>query len=162
MTALYMLTGEFRAIMDSAETDDVAMLQSKLEELKGAIESKACGVSRVLANIKADIVAYENEITRLLDTKRRLETSHRRLRDYLQSNMETLGISKLQAGVTTFTLQNNPPSVVVTDEALVPEECKRTKSVVEVDKRLVLEQYKKYGECAPGTEVVVTQRLVIK
>jgi hypothetical protein len=162
MTALYALVGEYRGIMDAVESDDDASMDVRLAELNDAIEAKACGVSRILSNIKQDIDAHEKEIARLLYTKRRLETRHRKLRDYILSNMLALGVTKLQAGVTSFSVQNSPASVVVTDESLVPEECKRTKIVTEVDKRLVLEQYKKYGECAPGTEVVVTKRLVIR
>jgi hypothetical protein len=58
----------------------------------------------------------------------------------------------------------NPERVEVDNLAIVPAEYKKTKVVetTAVDKRAVLDAYKRTGECISGTRVERGQRLVIK
>lgn len=160
MRPLYAMTAQFQYLMESADDDEVFAI--RLSELEGEIEQKAQGVAIVLNSFRSEEMALDHEIDRLTARRKRAQKAHDKLAAYIKDNMELMGVTKLKGGTFTFAIQQNPESVVITDETLVPEECRRTVTTTSVDKRAVLDAYKRFGECAPGTQVVRTTRLVVK
>jgi hypothetical protein len=160
MRPLYEMTAQFQYLMESADDDEQFAL--RLSELEGEIEQKAQGVAVVLNSLKSEEMALDTEIDRLTARRKRARSAQDRLTKYIQDNMERMNATRLQGGTFEFKIQQNPESVLVMDESAVPDECKKSTTTVTVDKRLVLEMYKKHGEIAPGCNVVRTTRLVIK
>lgn len=160
---LFDLTAEFERLVDMLDAgEESEELTAALEVISAQLEQKAAGVGAVLATLDAEAEVYTAEIARLAAKKKRANTSADNLRRYVHSCMETRGILKMKGGTWSFALQQNPESVVVTDESIVPDEMKRTTTTTSVDKRLVLETFKTHGEVAPGCEVIRTRRLVVR
>jgi hypothetical protein len=73
------------------------------------------------------------------------------LRWLLEENMKRISMKKAQAGIFSLSIQNNPPSVYVRDEMLIPGEYWRSvPERMEIDKKGILEVLKAGGE-VPGT-----------
>lgn len=163
MKPLYELAADMAHLAELLEQDDESTeLAVMLEEVHGQLEQKAAGIGAVLASFEADAESYTAEIERLTAKKKRALSSAERLRKYVHAALESRGILKLKGGTFEFRVQQNPESVVITDEALVPDECKRTVTTTTVDKRAVLDAFKRFGECAPGCSIQRTTRLVVK
>jgi hypothetical protein len=70
-------------------------------------------------------------------------------------------MQRIDTGSFTYQVKANPPAVNVVDAALVPSEYERTKITVDVDKRSILEDYKRTGEIPPGVDIRRGVRLEI-
>lgn len=160
---LYELTEEFERLAELLEDGDESdELTSALDVISTQLDQKAAGVGAVLATLTAEADACAAEIARLTAKKKRAVTSAENLQRYVLTCMESRGILKLKGGTWSFAVQQNPESVVVTNESLVPDECMRETVTRSVDKRLVLDMFKAHKEAPPGCEIVRTKRLVVR
>jgi hypothetical protein len=91
--------------------------------------------------------------------------------------MEQLGITKVDGGTISVSLQSSPPSVEVLDESIIPSTFKRAKldmplselpegmehlAEVSVNRRAILEALTKDGAEVQGTRVVQNQHIRIR
>jgi hypothetical protein len=163
---LYELAFEFEQLLQLAEESEPGdeALAAALGDVTAAIEHKCAGIGKVLAQLDADAAACASEAERLQTKARRFVGNAENLRAYVQHNMLVRGIDKIEGETFTFKLVQNPERVEVDNLAIVPAEYKRTKVVetTSVDKRAVLDAYKRNGECIVGTRIERGQRLVIK
>ena len=154
----YELTGAYAELQDAAEQgEDVT---EALAQVSDAIEVKAKNIASLLHSLTADVAAIHSEEKRLADRRRSLERNRERLREYLRSNMERMGVEKIRCPHFSLTLSAGPERVDIEDERAVPPEFTRTK--VEVDKVSILRAWKEAGECVPGTRIERGTRLLIK
>ena len=70
------------------------------------------------------------------------------------------GKTKFKAGVFNFAIQNNPPSVEIYDETLIPEQY-LVEQPAKIDKAGIKELLKQ-GEEVPGAELKQTKGLRIR
>ena len=80
-----------------------------------------------------------------------------RFKDYVKDNMQALGIEKIETPIGTLRVQKNPISVEITDEQLVPDEYKKEKITISVDKTAIKNNFKETGEIIPGTKIVTSK-----
>lgn len=78
------------------------------------------------------------------------------LKSALHTAMESMHTSELKGNDYRFKLQNNPISIVITDESLVPDEFKKTIYVIEKDK---IKEAHLQGKIIPGVTIVQDQHL---
>jgi Siphovirus Gp157 len=161
---LYELTAELeqlRALAEDCEPGD-AVLAMELDRVTTALEEKGAGIGKVLATLEAEADACDPEIKRLTQKRNRLRANAESLRRYVQYHMVVRGINTIKAETFSFALVSCPDRVVVTDEKSVPTEYVRETVSRSVDKRAVLDAYKRHGECVPGTSIERCVRLQIK
>lgn len=91
------------------------------------------------------------------------ETAIENIKSRMKLALERLDIPEVHGGEYSFRLQANPPSVIVDDEAKVPEEFKSTevKVITKVDKKAILDALKD-GRDVPGAHAERSTRLVTK
>ena len=161
MTSLYDLTQDFKqvqSLIDEGGED----LRDTLEALNLAIEDKLENIGKVIRNLEGEIEMLKNEETRLADKRKALESNKNRLKMYVEDQLAITGKDKVKTGIFTFAMQNNAPSVKVTDEKLIPE---RYFVPVEpkLDKKALKESLKEMGvESMPGVELVQGKHLRIR
>lgn len=145
------------ALLAMADIDglDESVINDTLEALEGEFNDKALSVASFFQNIEAEIKAMRDAEKRIAERRKIKESSVKRLKDYLLREMQRTGISKIECPQFQISLRNNPDSVEIVDENLIPNEFKRV--VYEIDKMAI----KKAGYC-PGAEIVKKQTLVIK
>lgn len=119
---LYELTDAYQALLDAAESGDVCEeeLISTAKQIDEAIEAKAEGIAKILAEMKTHIAGAEAEIERLTNLKRTWVNNVNSLKDYLQYSMLLTGKTKFKTDLFSFSIQKNPPSVVIDDEKAIP------------------------------------------
>lgn len=159
---LYELATNYQELLDLLETVDTnneeyseAMLNT-LESLDDAIDDKAEGIVHVLQSLKYSEGIVEEEIKRLQAKKKALANNQRSLKDYLTDTMKYVGKEKIKTPKFSVWIQNNPPSLRVTDEERIPKSF-YIDQAPKLDKRSILSHIKETGEIIPGTEVTQTE-----
>ena len=150
---LYELSEQIRELFSNEEID-VDLLNELEMEFNDKVEN-ICGLIR---EIEADSSAYKSEIDRLADKKRAADNSVERLKDYIRSNMEATGETKINGRLFNVTL--GKPSQVVAIVGQVPEKyhvIKVTEDKTAISKAL------KAGETVEGAQLVDGKsKLIIK
>ena len=118
---LYTLTSNYSQVLDLIdEGAEMMCLQDTLDSLTDAIEDKAENIAKIIKTIDAEATALKTEEKRLTDRRKSLENRSKGLKDYLQSNLETVGLKKLKGKLFSFNIQKNQASLNVTNKNLIP------------------------------------------
>jgi septal ring factor EnvC (AmiA/AmiB activator) len=153
MSTLSELVAERRNLEDAA-AENFGVIEESLEEVweqnEAAIEDKIESWGHHLREREADLAVLDAEIKRLQERKRVRQGEYDRRRDFLASQMDLLGILKVDRPLLTVALQDNPPSVRlgVSVENLPPHFQRIVPQKLVEDKKAILAAHKK-GEALP-------------
>lgn len=117
-TSLYEISSAINDILGTEEWDDAAI--ERLEELNLALESKAKGITHFITNLTAFVDSAKEEEQRIALRRKAAENRISALKTYLLSAMTSAGRTEIEAGTFKIVIKNNPPSVCVDDESLLP------------------------------------------
>ncbi|KIO62097.1 hypothetical protein B4065_3317 [Caldibacillus thermoamylovorans] len=160
MTKLYELTESYMKLIDLSEQLDPETFKDTLDAIQDSLEDKVENTAKVVKSLESDVTAIKEEEKRLKERRRVLETKIDSIKNYLKEQLELAGIDKVKRPLITVSIQNNPPSVKVTDEKLIPSSFMIAKAP-ELDKKAVLKKLKD-GEEVPGVELFQGRSLRIK
>lgn len=155
---LYELSQNYLAVQDMDLEPET--LKDTLDSIEEAIEVKAENIAKWIRNLEADKKAFEEEEKRFKEKKQAADNRIKSLKQYLEDNMRLTGKTKFKAGFFSFAIQNNPPSVEVFDEALLPERF-LIEQPPKID-RAGIKELLKAGEEVPGAELKQTAGLRIR
>ena len=124
-----------------------------------AIEDKADNYAVIIADLNAQEAKLKTEIDRLTKRRQTLINNADRMKQSLQQAMETVGKEKMKTDYYSYTIQKNPPKLVLDDEEIVPEDYFVTKR--ELDKAL-LKDALKAGQEVRGAHLEQTESLRIR
>ena len=112
--------GNARAIDDTTGK----ILSDMTDELKHNFETKAENYGRLIKenDNKADFIAME--IKRLQALKKTYEVKNFGLKYMLETSMKWIQTKKIKSETFTFSIQKNPPSLVINDASKIPVEFK--------------------------------------
>lgn len=163
MTSLYNLTGKYLELarnLANLDLDSETVADTiEASGLPDGIALKAQGIEMVCRDAIKDLPAIDAEIKRLQALKAHRVAVADGLKDYLKRSMEAMGMEKIQCPLFTVSIRNNPISVDVFEEAMVPNEYmvpKYSVSKTKVKEALVA------GVDVPGARLVKTTRLDVK
>ena len=155
---LYELSQNYLAVQEM-DLDEETM-RDTLDSIEEAIEDKAENIAKWIRNLEADKKAFEEEEKRFKEKKQAADNRIKSLKQYLEDNMRLTGKTKFKAGFFSFSIQNNPPSVEVFDEALLPKRF-LIEQPPKID-RAGIKELLKAGEEVPGAELKQTEGLRIR
>lgn len=125
---LYQLTDNYQELLDllqsvdTTQTEYKEVLKDTLDSIKDAYEVKIDGYAMVMNQLKADIKMVKDEINRLNDKKKAYENNLERMKDVLEQSLMAIGKNNFKTNKFSIWIQNNPPSVDIKDEKLIPKE----------------------------------------
>ena len=152
---LHEIAKEYREVAALADSDDEGMAQAVIDTLEavgGAFEEKAQTLVRITLNRQADIDALDNEIKRLQARKQTILNAEASFKEYLRTNMEATGISKISCPLFTITLAKGREVAVIDDADQLPDELMRVKTDISPDKLAIAAKLKS-GEEVPGARL---------
>jgi len=123
-----------------------------LEHWQAEFTYKLENCAKVVRNLMAQEEALRNEGQRLLG---RAQTAKRRaqgLKEYVQNQMERVGLKKTKAGLFSFNIQKSPMRIEIIDEGLVPKDFWSRTQVI-FDKKGIGEHVKETGEIPEGVSI---------
>jgi len=163
--SLYQLSGTYLEALDfltDPETDLPAeVINDTLEGLSGVLEDKAVNVTKFLRNMEAVAEAIKEAEAGMEKRRKALENRVKWMKDYLKTNMEHTGITKIECPFFKLSIQKNPVAVNIFDENKIPLEFKEQVISWKIDKNAIKDLIKN-GQAIPGAELTQGTRLVIK
>lgn len=167
LPALYTLRQEYVELMTKlADMDLDAQTLADTIESTGVVESfneKAANVVMVARQFDSHCDAIDNEIKRLQDLKKQRKNTADKLRDYLLNNMLAAQIESIDHPFMSIKIRNNPESVEVFEEKLIPTEFMTWPAMPDPKpNKTLIKTSMKLGVEIPGCKLVRSQSLSIK
>lgn len=161
MNTLFELTGAYLELLQLAEEEelDKQTLADTLEGLQGELEQKADQYAAVIKTLKGQEDMIDLEIKRLQERKQILVNNQKRLKETLETAMNTTGNRKFKTVLHSFNIQKNPPSLKIIDENSVPETFYTLKKVFD---NAAIKQHIKDNGNTEYAELVQTESLRIR
>lgn len=156
---LYDLVGNYKKVYEMDLDDET--WQDTLESIDSAIEQKADGVMYVIRNLEVDVIGLKDEEKRLKSKREVAERKIKRLKQYLQENMEAVGKTNFKTQLFAYNIQNNPASLKLTDEKLIPEKYYTVETSRKYDNKAIKNDLKA-GKVINGAELRTSQSLRIR
>ena len=162
---LYEITNEYQLLLDQSINPDTGEVNETalacLENIVDDVKSKSIAVASYIKNIEADEIAIDAAISRMQDRKNQITKKVESLVTYLQTNMERCGINEISCPYFVIKLKKCPVSVDVIDEASIPDNYKKKKEVISIDKLKIKEELNN-GVVIPGVTLKQNMRLDIR
>ena len=153
MMKLYEITDGFMQLLDKQEELSEEEVKRIGEELQVALKNKSNNIVGYYKDRKAFIEAIDTEIKRLQDYKKAVSNQVDSYKEYVKSNMEVLGLEKIETPLGKISIAKSPISVEVLDESKVPEDYKEYIETCKVDKKKIAENFKETGEIISGVQI---------
>lgn len=157
---LYELTQSYNQVLDMAEELDQQTLLDTLESIQDSIEDKVENTAKLAKTFEAYAKAIKEEEDRLSTRRKASENKVTSIKKYLQEQLELAGIKNIKRPTITVAIRNNPASVKVLDETLIPTEY-LVPQPPKVDKKAILAALKN-GQTIPGVELTQGKGLQIR
>lgn len=164
MTSLYVLTQDFRSMLDSAFDPDTGEALPAFEEQRALIGSKVNQVAAYILNVESDAAQAKQAIERIKGLQAANERKAEHLRTYLAENMKASGITEIKADDRSFVVKLYPDrdeSVEIEEGAVFPLElCADPKPPA--PSKTKLKAAILAGEPIKGARIVRRDRLTIR
>jgi hypothetical protein len=162
---LYELSEDYVKALDVL-TDPEAELPMEavtdtLEGMELGFNEKAVNVTKFVRNLEATAQAIKQAEDEMARRRKTMEKRAQWLKDYVKGSMEVTGISKIESPWFRLAVQNNPESVEVFDETMIPDEFKSEVVSVKIDKVAIRDALKR-GDKIGGAQLVRTTRLSVR
>ncbi len=152
MTTLYTITEQFKelaALAETADEDLAVALRDTMEGIEGEFQEKGKAIAMITLNIDGDLEAIQSQIDRLTERKRIISNRKESLKEYLRTNMDAAGITKITHPLFTITCGKGKPIVVIDDEKAIPDDFVNVKVTSAPDKAAIAKALKD-GREVPG------------
>lgn len=155
MSTLYEITDKHKELLALAEeNEDMAQaVEGTMELIEGEFNEKALSLVNVMKNIGASIPSIDAEIARLQARKKTIENNQKHMTNYLKTNMEASGISKIECPLFTITLAKGRDIVGVDNEEEIPAEYMNYKTSASPMKKEILADLKE-GKKIDGVSLI--------
>jgi transcriptional regulator of heat shock response len=157
---LYELTQNYNQLLEMAEDMEMDALRDTLESIQDAIEDKAENLAKLIKCLDADAKAIKEEEQRLAERRRAIENKVSSCKEYLQNQLEVAGLQKVKRPTITVAIQNNPPSVEIADESMIPTDY-MIPQPSKIDKKAILTALKE-GSTIDGCALKQTRGVRIR
>ena len=163
---LYELTQNYRnleSLLDNLGEQEgltVEMIHGALGQVEDDLNTKIENTCKVIKEIEADSIGIDEEIKRLSALKKQKENAVKKLKEYVEFEMNGIGLNKVEGKLFKISFRKSKV-VKVLDETKIPKEfikVKTTESISKTDLGKAL----KSGEIIEGAELVENKTLQIK
>jgi hypothetical protein len=166
MTALYKIANEYQALFDLLDEDDQVLEKlhviEKLDQVKDVLENKAIAIASYIKNLDAELNAVDAAKKEMAARAERVNNKMDFLKRYLKENMELCGITEISRSPHfVIKLKKCPESVEVYAEDQIPDEYRKVKTSISIDKVKIKEEIH-LGVIVPGATLKQNLRVEIK
>jgi len=138
---LYELSEAYRRI--ELEGDDYAIA---LNSIADEFDVKVENIAKLIREAEAEESTFKEEARRMSEKAGYAANRVARLKDYVRQNMEAIGRDKVQGKLFSVSVQDSTPSVVISDDASIPQEFLRhVPEEWQPDKKALLDYWKANG-----------------
>ncbi|WP_338912754.1 siphovirus Gp157 family protein [Clostridium perfringens] len=163
---LYELTQNYRnleSLLDNLGEQEgltVEIIHGALGQVEDDINIKIENTCKVIKEIEADSIGIDEEIKRLSALKKQKENTVKKLKEYVEFEMNGIGLTKVEGKLFKISFRKSKV-VNVLDETKIPKEFIKIKTTETISKT-DLGKALKNGEIIEGAELVENKSLQIK
>ena len=121
MANLYELTSKYKYVLDLADELDEQTLKDTLDSIKEPLEEKVDNTAKLIKAMENDVKAFKEEETRVKQRRQTIESNIKRIKERLQYDLESNELDKIEGKTFKVSVQNNPVSVKIVDEKMIPK-----------------------------------------
>lgn len=153
---LYEITNGFMKLLDDKETEELTEEEKEQigKQLTEALQVKSANIIAYYQDQNTILNAIDEQIKRLQEYKKITKNKIDRYKEYVKSNMESLGIDKIQNELGTLSIAKSPISVEVVDQEKIPPEYKQEVTEVKILKDKIKNDFKATGEIIDGVRII--------
>ena len=160
MTNLYKLTSNYKYVLDLADELDEQTLQDTLDSIKEPLEEKVDNTAKLIKVLENDAKAFKEEEIRIKQRRQTIENNIKRIKERLQCDLESNELDKIEGKTFKVSVQNNPVSIKILDEKMIPKGY-FIEQEPKLNKKELLEDMKR-GEEIFGAELQQTRSIRIR
>ena len=123
MSTLYELTAEYNEVLEMMDNPDIDVqcVLDTLEGIEGEIEIKADNYAKIIKEAEGKTAMLDGEISRLTERKNAIKSRIAGMKQSLMLAMKSVNKEKFKTDLFSFSIQKNPPSVILDKPESVPE-----------------------------------------
>lgn len=160
MANLYELTSNYKYVLDLADELDEQTLKDTLDSIKEPLEEKVDNTAKLIKAMENDAKAFKEEEARIKQRRQTIENNIKRIKERLQCDLESNELDKIEGKTFKVSVQNNPVSVNILDEKMIPKGY-FIEQEPKLNKKELLEDMKR-GEEIFGAELQKTRSIRIR
>lgn len=160
MANLYELTSNYKYVLDLADELDEQTLKDTLDSIKEPLEEKVDNTAKLIKAMENDAKAFKEEEARIKQRRQSIENNIKRIKERLQYDLESNELDKIEGKTFKVSVQNNPVSVNIVDEKMIPKGY-FIEQEPKLNKKELLEDMKR-GEEIFGVELQQTRSIRIR
>lgn len=159
MNSLYEITNALQVLqekdIEEMSEEEKAELEQKLEEL---LIQKSGSVIKFIQNLQSNVDAIKNEEKRLKEARQYLENRQEKFQEYVIKCMDKIEAKEIITDSGILRTRNNPLSVEIEDEDLVPSKYKKQVIETKIDKNAIKSDFKATGEIIDGVRFITDKK----
>lgn len=150
---LYGITNSFMELNEKEDLTEEERQEMGMQ-LVDALQTKSNNIIAYYQDQNTLLNAIDEEIKRLQEYKKITKNKIDRYKEYVKTNMDLLGIEKIQTALGVISIAKSPISVEILDEQQIPDEYKEVVTTVKVDKKKIADNFKETGEIIDGVNII--------
>jgi Siphovirus Gp157 len=162
---LYKIANEYEEVLAKLFDEETGEVNENavaiLEITQDAAKEKSIAIASYIKNLDVERKAIEEAKKEMIKREARLDKEVDYLNNYIKINMERCGISEIKSPYFVIKLKKCPIFPDIVDENSIPDNYKKIKQVVTIDK-LKLREEMLAGVIVPGAQLKQNNRLSIK
>lgn len=99
---------------------DEVTIKDTLESVSGDVQEKAINVAMFIRNLEANAEQIKLAEKAMAERRKSLEGKADSIKEYLKSNMQACGFTKIESPYFSLTIKKNPPKLVIDDAGQIP------------------------------------------
>ena len=157
--SLYEITNALQVLQekDIEEMTDEEKLELE-EKLKELLISKSGSIIKFIQNVQSNIDALKNEEQRLKSVRQYLENKQEKFEEYVVKCMDKIEAKEIITDSGILKTRNNPLSVEIINEDLIPNKYKKQVIETKIDKNAIKDDFKATGEMIDGIRYVTDKK----
>lgn len=159
-TTAIALASDMQKLQQLLETsDDITpeMIADTMEGIEMALADKLDAAYIHVRNLDGQAKTCDEEAKRLADRKKSFENRAKSIKQYVLDCLLTAGLDKLKTTTNTFTARKGVASVIIDNEAILPDEMVTVQTLVAPDKKTIKEAIEN-GVDIPGAHIEIGAR----
>ncbi len=159
-TTAIALANDMQKLQQLLETsDDITpeMIADTMEGIEMALADKLDAAYIHVRNLDGLAKTCDEEAKRLAERKKSFENRAKSIKQYVLNCMLTAGLDKLKTTTNTFTARKGVASVIIDNEALLPDEMVAVQTLIAPDKKAIKEAIEN-GVDIPGAHIEIGAR----
>jgi hypothetical protein len=160
---LYEIANDYKYLLQDLfdeETGEINELSlARLQALKDPLDTKCINIVKVFKEFEKEYTAISAERKAMQKREQAFKSQIDYLKSYLQTNMESCQVNKIECPQFVISLQKNPQSVDAYDKSIIPEEYKKITIDWDIQK---MKDDMKSGTLIPGARLIQKNSLRIK